>query len=322
MSFRHRRSAFTLVELLVVIAIIGILIGMLLPAVQQVREAARRTTCLNNVRQQGLAMHLHHDAFNEFPVGAKSTARWGVGWHIQLLPFLEQSALFEKTDQRFNSFSAGYGLTYNNIVVPAYVCPSSPFDALLEGGFSSNAEKSQRAHFYGIAGAVDDTTGGGIFSENRNRPSASRGIISGGGLLLMSDSVAIKDATDGTSNTAFIGESSDFLIDAAQAQVRPNQGLGLCVSTNGNGVVDGNNVSNYDQAVHTLTSIRYPLNHGDGSLAGVGLGNFNNGLVSAHSGGVNMGYADGSSHFVNESIDFTTLKYLATRDDGFILENF
>ena len=320
MNLHNRKSAFTLVELLVVIAIIGILIGMLLPAVQQVREAARRASCLNNTRQQGLAMHLHHDSFTEFPIGAKSTAKWGVGWQIQLLAHMEQISLYNKTDQRFNSFSQGYGTTYNGIVVPAFVCPSSPIDALLEGGFSSNAETSQRAHYYGIAGGVDDTADGGTFSEKRNRPSSEKGIISGGGLLLLNQAVGIADATDGTSNTAMIGECSNFLFDADQAQVRPNQGLGLCVSTNGNGTADGTDTSNYDNDVHTLTSIRYPLNHGDGSLEGVGGGRHNNGLISAHTGGVNVCYADGSSHFISDSINITALKYLVTRDDGFVAD--
>ena len=325
MSLEQRRSGFTLVELLVVIAIIGILIGMLLPAVQQVREAARRTQCLNNLKQQGLGMHLYHDGFEEFPIGAKPNVqtgrvRWGVGWPTQLLPYIEQTALFNNTPQQFNVFSAGYGTTYNNILLPVYACPSSPIEPLLEGGFSSNAETSQRVHYYGLAGAVDDTADGGTFSEARNRPSNDRGIIAGGGLSLLNESSSIAGATDGTSNTAIIGESANFLLDADQAQVRPNQGLGMCVSTNGTGEVNGTDVSNFNNAVHTLTTIRYPLNHGDGSLEGTGLGNFNNGLHSNHSGGVNMAYADGSVHFIADSINLTTLKHLVTRDDGFVIE--
>ena len=235
MLSRNKQSAFTLVELLVVIAIIGILIGMLLPAVQQVREAARRTQCLNNVRQLGLAMHNYHSSFDEFPKGAQpstnSRRAWGAGWNVQLLPQLEQQALFINTDQRFNTFSAGYGQTYQDVVIPAFVCPSSPFEALQEGGSSffndTNVGSMQRIHFYGLAGAVDDTADGGVFAESRNRPSGDRGTISGGGLLLLDESVNIGSASDGTSNTAFIGECSNYLIDAAGLQVRPNQGLGF-----------------------------------------------------------------------------------------------
>lgn len=101
------RRAFTLVELLVVIAIIGILIGMLLPAVQQVREAARRTDCLNNLRQVGLATHMFHDAYQAFPPSRVSAPPFATfaqqtegaeSWFVRLLPFLEQDALFELWD--------------------------------------------------------------------------------------------------------------------------------------------------------------------------------------------------------------------------------
>ena len=214
-------------------------------------------------------------------------------------------------------------------MVPAYICPSSPFEALLDGGFSSGADTSQRAHYTGLAGAVDDTNDGGTFVETRQRPTPggtepANGIISGGGLLLLNSSANIAGATDGTSNTAFIGEVSNYLLDAATPpqKVRPNQALGLCVSTNSNQEIDGSNTGSLDKSVFTLTSVRYQLNHGDGSLAGVGEGFYNNGLQSAHTGGVNVAYADGSTHFVSDTIQLNTLKNLVTRDDGNVLESF
>ena len=324
MIAKTQKSAFTLVELLVVIAIIGILIGMLLPAVQQVREAARRTECLNNVRQQGLAMHNYHSAFDNFPSGAQpnlaNRRRWGVGWQFQLFPFLEQSALFNMTSPQFNAFSAGYGPIYDGKVIPGFVCPSAPFDALLDGGVLG-ATQSQRSHFYGLAGAVDDTADGGTFSESRNRPSNNRGIISGGGTLLLNSSINIGSISDGTSNTAIIGECSDFVTDAAGLQIRPNQGLAIHIGTNSNQTVE-ESTALLNNAVHTLTTIRYPINHGDGSLEGVGDGNFNNGLISAHPGGANVCYGDGSCHVLNDDMDLTTLKVLVTRDDGVVLDSF
>ena len=105
-------------------------------------------------------------------------------------------------------------------------------------------------------------------------------------------------------------------------KVRPNQALGLCVSTNSNQEIDGSNTGSLDKSVFTLTSVRYQLNHGDGSLAGVGEGFYNNGLQSAHTGGVNVAYADGSTHFVSDTIQLNTLKNLVTRDDGNVLESF
>jgi len=322
-----RKRAFTLVELLVVIAIIGILISMLLPAIQQVREAARRVSCLNNMRQQGLALHNYESSFNEFPIGARSAKRnantWGPGFFVQLLPFLDQITLHENTCQDFNAFSraSGNGVLYNGVVVNALTCPSSPVEPLLEDGIL-DAATTQRAHYYGLAGAVDDTADGGNFAELKNRPSASRGIISGGGMLVANQAITIGGATDGLSNTAVIGECGEYLVDAAGAMQRANPGFPICVSTNRGLVVDGSDLSNFNFDVHPITTIRYAINHGDGSLPGVGMGQFNNGVHSAHPGGVNFAIGDGSSRFVSEGIDFTTLKRLVTRDDRQVLGDF
>jgi len=325
-NYLRSSRAFTLVELLVVIAIIGILIGMLLPAVQQVREAARRSKCSNNLKQQVLALHNHHDALGAFPRGAGpaniNKTKWGVGWYIQLLPYIEQQALYDNTSQDYNAFSAGYGATYDGLLIDAYACPSSPVDALQPGGLTG-ADSSQRAHYYGIAGAVDDTAAGGSFSESRNLPGKQgRGIISGGGVLLLNETINMANIHDGTSNTAAIGECSDYVFDSVGVQIRANQGLGLCVSTNRKFTVDPSSRAHYKFDVHTLTTIRYTLNHGDGDLDGVGVGKFNNGLFSSHSGGVNVGFGDGSVHFVNENTDIATLKSLATRDDGAVVSNY
>ncbi len=101
---RNRREAFTLVELLVVIAIIGVMVGLLLPAVQAAREAARRMSCSNNLKQIGLAIHMYHDAFKAIPPAhiAPDVALVGTtkpsSWIVRILPFMEQTAAFEQTD--------------------------------------------------------------------------------------------------------------------------------------------------------------------------------------------------------------------------------
>ncbi|MEQ8838456.1 MAG: DUF1559 domain-containing protein [Lacipirellulaceae bacterium] len=117
------RSAFTLVELLVVIAIIGVLVGLLLPAVQAAREAARRNSCQNNLKQQGLALQMHHDAKRQYPTGRNSTTQFGTSWAFRLLPFIEQEVLFDayQTNQRVDSDENALAM---RTPVEMYYCPS------------------------------------------------------------------------------------------------------------------------------------------------------------------------------------------------------
>jgi prepilin-type N-terminal cleavage/methylation domain-containing protein len=121
------RRGFTLVELLVVIAIIGVLVALLLPAVQAARESARRMRCQNNLKQIGLASHNHHDVVGEMPRAFSPTT--GLSWHVNILPFIEQQSLFNQFDTTSNTTSHTspnrndpYGLT----IIPMYQCPSCP----------------------------------------------------------------------------------------------------------------------------------------------------------------------------------------------------
>jgi len=133
-----KRRAFTLVELLVVIAIIGILIALLLPAVQAAREAARRSQCTNNLKQIGLALHNYHDVQRSFPLGAYTGVGpvyghlSGTNWRTEILPYLEQGALYSKLTFDGSAFSGWSGLPFSGgnvalsgLKLDVYLCPSS-----------------------------------------------------------------------------------------------------------------------------------------------------------------------------------------------------
>src|SRR5690606_6587662 len=134
---RYGRAGFTLVELLVVIAIIGVLVGLLLPAVQAAREAARRMSCSNNMKQLGLSMHNDHDTHRKFPYGYLSDNDSATlkrdSWYQNLLPFIEQQAYYEQYKNSFATYGASAAtyihhlpVEFAGIAIPAFMCPSDP----------------------------------------------------------------------------------------------------------------------------------------------------------------------------------------------------
>lgn len=325
---KNATRGFTLIELLVVIAIIAVLIALLLPAVQQAREAARRTQCKNNLKQIGLAMHNYHDAFGTFPIGSRHSRDgsndqyFGMSWWVGLLPYLDMANLANKmtVDGRHpgslaTTAVAGYNINgplVDGLAINVMLCPSSavpgvrtPFDHAVTC-----------PQYTGINGASNDSTFTGNPS-NREFPAQGSGIIAMGGVLLPHRAIRIADITDGSSNTMAVGEQSDFGEDSAGNKVVINnhQGWMIGVQLPSYPVPDGYNVNNV--RTFNTTTVRYAINSANTSLSGVRNNDgVNNGIFSPHSGGAQVLLADGSVRFLSENMHLRTLKCLATRDDG------
>ena len=325
-----KRKAFTLIELLVVIAIIAILIALLLPAVQQAREAARRSTCKNNLKQMGLAFHNYHDAFTTFPIGAQVPI-YQANWRASILPYIDQAPLYNQTTQTpangrgYNTFNGwtgdgGYGTgagsneILNNALIPSYKCPSSTLSAFFEGtanGISpgqSNGDIGMTMDYVGIAGAY---TASAPYNANAV-DNTYYGVMAQNGMLQIGKAIKMRDCTDGTSNTIMVGEDSGVI---AGVDYRKNLSGGWSghrgVSTSGGSGYGGGGV----------VTIRYSPNPKT-KPAYTGAG-FNNGpLTSFHTGGVHVLLADGASRFISDNIDFNTLLALGALNDGQVVGEF
>ena len=211
---RPRLRGFTLIELLVVIAIIAILIALLLPAVQQAREAARRTQCKNHLKQIGLALHNYHDAAQTFPLGTHPAGGnshiYGFGnWKWRILPYLDQAPLFNQPVDgiNWNDATATANKTFwMSVRVPPYHCPSSSAPQTVKSLAGSGPE-SETHDYVGIMGANADPAGRDNDSI-RYTASGQYGTLFNTGLLMGAECKAIRDCTDGTSNTMIVGEQS------------------------------------------------------------------------------------------------------------------
>jgi hypothetical protein len=317
------------VELLVVIGIIGVLVALLLPAVQAAREAGRRASCLNNLKQVGLALHNHNDTLRSLPAGGLRHNGMGFSWWVGILPYMEQTALYEKLDRVSSSHGSTINVQANGIAVDGLVieimrCPSSPLP-VHKADFLGRLVLLPS--YVGIAGATPDATG---FSETRVSNCCSplmKGQISAGGMLTPNQSLRLADATDGLSNILFVSEISTYAKDNSgkQRHIDGGYSFGFLAGTAANGVPPnylGATASTTSRPpCYNITTIRYAPNtlayDRDGISDNTGP---NNPLVSEHVGGVQGLMGDGSVRFLSDTGSLLSLKRLATRDDGGVVE--
>ena len=303
----QRIKGFTLIELLVVIAIIAILIGLLLPAVQKVRESSARLTCSNNLKQIALAVHGFQDAQNQIPYNLSSNTygyddngkSWS--WLVRILPYIEQAGLFSKLGQdsfgptpavadvpTFNSLAA-----IQAVVIKSYVCPSDPGSNKLSTNRANGSTGSGTGptNYKGVAGS---NWGWGSF-QNTGYTGNNNGLDAGNGIFHRSDNtraLQLSKITDGTSNTLMIGE--DLMdINVHCGWVRSNYATGTCSIPLNNGLVTGQPGFNNAGDWPNLYSFR-----------------------SRHTAGGNFAFADGSVKFIVEAIDLNLYRNLATISGG------
>jgi prepilin-type N-terminal cleavage/methylation domain-containing protein len=301
----RRRRAFTLIELLVVIAIIAILIGLLLPAVQKVREAAARAKCQNNMKQIGLALMNYESANGTFPMG-QGAGVGAAGWRIQVLPYMEQDTVY----QQVNVFDVFNSAVLQNLKLSVWVCPSSNLDPVPNPvpSWYSGSVKQQVPAYIGIMGAYPDPAGrttGTIYASNYG------GWWSNTGMLLANEKVTIAGCTDGTSNTFIIGEQS--------ASVGNNDYRSRYYSPWGS-FTQSQPISSLSPGADTwgmgLTCVAYaPNSQSAGAGANITYGG-NTILNSKHTNGLNMLATDGSVRFVSNSTDFANFQRMCVRNDG------
>jgi prepilin-type N-terminal cleavage/methylation domain-containing protein len=332
MRTKKSMKGFTLIELLVVIAIIAILIALLLPAVQQAREAARRTQCKNNLKQVGLAVHNYHDVYKMFPPavsrdnvgGAHAATAW-----IKMLPYIDQANVYNQLS------GIGFGSNVNywfgsagaqaqadimdKCRVPGYRCPSSPLPETI-----AIMGTNQMIHSYALisggsaaaAQFIDDTIGGG------------GGIISFAGAFPGNSGTKIRDFTDGTTNTIMIGEQSDrtswqyannnFGNKTARSSSGPWMGIKNPRTRPAVGNWNTGGGASDDARCFNLTTIRESPNP-DTNSGFQNHPNCNTPLASAHTGGVQVLVGDGTVRFMSENIDLGVLQNLSNRNDAQVI---
>lgn len=351
------RKAFTLIELLVVIAIIGILVGLLLPAVQKVRAAAARLQCQNNLKQLGLALHNHHDTYGRFPAGYSSYATsdgngpasafidpqtWdaapGWGWGARLLPFLEQGNISARIDFNQPLWHPNYRDLISH-TLPVFLCPSSsgerdPFDvrdaagnALFIGGAPVRLARSSYVASHGQEscwGECGSARTALIFTNIYT--SQTKTIVVNGDVSRVADGpffrnsrTRIASVSDGLSNTIFLGEHSSSLSEKTWVGVVPGAYTHPLYRSPENG----------PDAAATLVLVHAGPSGGELDITGfpiihpVNFPTYHVGqMYSEHVGGGNVCLGDGSVRFVAETIPLLTFAELSSMNEGEVIGDY
>lgn len=322
----RKKNGFTLVELLVVIAIIGILVALLLPAVQAAREAARRSQCSNNMKQIGLACHNFQDSYRMLPTGGRdgdhripsaltaccrSTTRYGWSWSYQILPFLEQAPLYELgTDSADPNppDAAVYNTTESTVAgraVPTYYCPSRRVPKLHSGSYKCDYAGNAGER---VSGDIRGTNNGGL-----------KGVI----IQTDRDKTRIELIKDGSSNTIMIGEKAlhplEFGDDGGDNERWNNAGWDEDVIRYGAGRITSA-TPNLLYGLPPIPDAMAPSNDSGAWTTVLDKGNISWGqwhpfFGSSHSG-VTFAMADGSVQLISFTIDADVFRRLSLTNDG------
>lgn len=322
------RLAFTLIELLVVIAIIAILVALLLPAVQQAREAARRSSCKNNLKQIGLALHNYHDVYGMFPAGyLRNPTRNGdpaFGWGTSILPYIEQEALYSALNtsgRRLRAVVTGADADADLVqkVIPIYRCPSDTMGNLNGLRFWGSSGYSpvmntkigvNTGDFHGVGasnylGIIGPGARGSLAGDDTPVGSGNWVYNDLGGMFWGNSFVKMRDITDGTTNTLMIGErdSSQFHDGTTDRQYLAGVWVGI-----------GNAVTTEQMYLTHINGLR--------RINGDGESTWSQGTSSYHTGGAQFALADGSCRFISQNISMVTYARLCERNDGLVVGEF
>ncbi|MES2792280.1 MAG: DUF1559 domain-containing protein [Planctomycetota bacterium] len=312
-----RSRGFTLIELLVVIAIIAVLIALLLPAVQQAREAARRSQCKNQLKQFGLALHNYHDSFQVFPLGGTFNTgnNPNISWVVRVLPYMDQAPLYNQLNMRAADVTVqilaagGAAKTYQ---LPIMHCPSDTFPDVVGGwaqtsysgsiGSQSTPSSSGSCNPFQVYRETLGTTNAD-YSRTAD-PRGCSGMFSQGGAK-----IALRDVTDGTSNTLLAGEVLSSCHD----------------TTLRNGWWPGNSracSASTLAPINEMTTCERSTRISDPACVSGQQFNYSWGFKSTHTGGAHFLLADGTVRFISENINHTTYQSLGGRADGKVLGEF